>query len=198
MRADIHFWWHLVSPATKAVLIDLGSKRPFWLFLIGVSFAVVALHAYRAPESKRWTAIRDQWTSEIRDVFIVIFLVGVAVFGYELVWNQPNQVRLRQVGDSFSNPPSLFKRIRFFPHDSRGPVCVQVLLPQGFAGGSYKLPFKPVAPSPPTLYDNGSAQRRGIDYTVSDSVVVVNFQPAPKDSLSVLYTTDDPFLRILP
>jgi hypothetical protein len=25
---------------------------------------------------------------EIRDVFIVIFSVGVAVFGYELMWNQ--------------------------------------------------------------------------------------------------------------
>jgi hypothetical protein len=198
MRADIHFWWHLVSAASRATLIDLGSKRPFWLFSIEVSCAVAALRAYRAPESKRWAAIRDQWISEIRDVFIVIFSIGVAVFGYELVWNQPNQARLRQIENSPSNPSFLFNRTSVFPRHDSGPICVQVLLPQDFPGGSYKLPFKPVAPSPPTLYDNGSARRRGIDYTVSDNTIMVNFRPESKDSLSVWYTTDDSFLRILP
>jgi hypothetical protein len=206
MKADFHFWWHLVSTAARATLIDVGSKR-LGLLLIEVFCAVAALHAYRAAESKRWAAIRSQWMSEVRDVFIVIFSVGVAVFGYELVWNQPNQGRLRQVEDSLSNPSALFDRMptifpvgatNVFPNNGRRPICVQVLLPQGFQGGSYKLPFKPVAPSPPTLYDNGSAQRRGLDYTVSDSTIVVNFQPASKDSLSVWYTTDDPFPRIFP
>jgi hypothetical protein len=205
MKADIHFWWHLVSTAARATLINLGSKRLLGLLLIEVFCAVVALRAYRAPEGKRWAAIRNQWTSEIRDVFIVIFLVGVAFFGYELMWNQPKQSRLRQVENSLSNP--LFNRIptifpfgptNVFSSNGNRPICVQVLLPQGFPGGSYKLPFKPVAPSPPTLYDNGSVQRSGLDYTVSDSTIVVNFQPPPKDSLSVWYTTDDPFPRILP
>lgn len=195
MRAEIQFWWHLVFAAARAAFIDLGSKRSFLLFLIEVSCVVAALRAYRAPENKRWAAIRDQWIFEIRDVFIVVFSLGVAVFGYELGWNQPNQARLRQ--DSLSNHSSLF-RTSFFAHNNRGPICVQVLLPQGFSGGNYKLPYKPVAPSPPTLYDNGSARRRGIDYTVSDNAIVVNFKPTSKDSLSVWYTTDDPFLRIVP
>jgi hypothetical protein len=207
MKADIHFWWHLVSTAARATLIYLGSKRLLGLLLIEVFCAVAALRAYRAPANRRWAAIRSQWMSEIRDVFIVIFSVGVAVFGYELMWKQPNESRLRQAEDSRSNPLILFNRVGtvfpagptdVFPRNGSRAICVQVLLPQGFPGGSYKLPFKPVAPSPPTLYDNGSAQRRGLDYTVSDSTIVVNFQPGPKDSLSVWYTTDDRFSRIFP
>ncbi|MGB8535958.1 MAG: hypothetical protein WCD57_06060 [Acidobacteriaceae bacterium] len=206
MKADIHFWWHLGPTAARAALIHLGSKR-FGLLLIEVFCVVAAWRAYRAPENKRWAAIRTQWLSELRDVFIVIFSVGVAVFGYELMWNQPNQSRLRQVEDSRARLSALFNHIPtifpvgptdVFPNNRGRPICVQVLLPQGFPGGSYKLPFKPVAPSPPTLYDNGSVQRRGLDYTVSDNTIVVNFQPAPKDSLSVWYTTDDPLRRTLP
>jgi hypothetical protein len=207
MKADIHFWWHLVSAAARATLIYLGSKRRFVLLLIEVFCAVAALRAYRAPQGKRCAAIRSQWMFEIRDVFIVVFSVGVAVFGYELMWNQPNQSRLRPFEDSRSNSSALFNRIptsfppgptNVFLRNGSPPTCVQVLLPQGFPGGSYKLPFKPVAPSPPTLYNNGSAQRRGIDYTVSDSTIVVKFHPASKDSLSVWYTTDDPFPKVLP
>jgi hypothetical protein len=133
--------------------------------------------------------------------------VGIAVFGYELMYNQPKQ-RLRQFEDSRSNPLVPFNRIPtsfplgpdnvFLPNGSRRPICVQVFLPHGFPGGSYTLPFKPVAPSPPVLYINGAAQRSGIDYTVSDSTIVVKSQPAFGDSLSVWYTTDDPSPRILP
>ena len=174
--------------------------------LIEVFCAVAAWHALRAPEGKRWAAIRNQWMAEIRGVFIILFLVGFAVFGYELMWNQPNQSRFRRVADSLSNPsrcsiackqllrsaqPMLFLAVR-------RPACVQVPLPRGFQGGSYKLPFRPVAPSLPALYDNGSARRRGLDYTVSDGTIVVNFQPTSKDSLSVWYTTDDPVPMILP
>lgn len=206
MKADIHFWWHLGVTAARATLIYLGSKR-FGLLLIEVFCAVAALRAYRAPQNKRFAAIRSQWLSEIRDVFIVIFLVCVAVFGYEFMWNQPNQSRLRQVEGSLANLSALFGPsptifpagpANVFLDRGRRPICVQVLLPQGFPGGSYKLPFKPVAPSPPTLYDNGSPQRRDLDYTVSDSTIVVKFQPASKDSLSVWYTTDDPFARTSP
>jgi hypothetical protein len=107
MRAGIHLWWHLVSAAARATLIDLGSKRLFCLLLIWVFCAIAALRAYRASENKRWATIRNQWTSEIRDVFIVIFLVGVAVFGYEFM----NQSRLRQVEDSLSNHLALFNPI---------------------------------------------------------------------------------------
>ena len=208
MKAGLHFWWDLVSAAIRATLIYLGSERRFVLLLIEVFCAVVALRAYRAPQAKRWAAIRSQWMFAIRDVFIVFFSVGVAVFGYELMWNQPNQSRLQQFEESRSNPLVLFNRIPtsfplgpnsvFLPNSSRRPICVQVLLPHGFPGGGYKLPFKPVAPSPPTLYINGSAQRRGIDYTVSDSTIVVNFHPASEDSLSVWYTTYDQSLRMLP
>jgi hypothetical protein len=91
-----------------------------------------------------------------------------------------------------------FGPTNIFSRKSSHPICVQVLLPQGFPGGSYKLPFKSVAPSPPALYINGSPQRRGIDYTVSDSTIVVKFHPASTDSLSVWYTTDDRFPKILP
>jgi hypothetical protein len=80
MKADIHFWWHLASTAAGATLIDVGSKR-LGLLLIEVFCAVAALHAYLAPEGKRWAAIRNQWMSEIRAVFIVIFSVGIGVFG---------------------------------------------------------------------------------------------------------------------
>jgi hypothetical protein len=187
-------------------LIDVGPKR-LGLLLIEVFCAVAASHAYGAPEGKRWAAIRNQWMAEIRDVFIVNFSVGIAALGYELMWNQSNQSRFRQVEDSLSNPSAAFHRMQtVFPlgatnvlvGNGRRPTCVQVLLPHRFQGGSYKLPFKPVAPSPPTLYDNGSVQRRGLDYTVSDSIIVVNFQPTSKDSLSVWYTTDDPVPMILP
>jgi hypothetical protein len=203
MKVDLHFWLDLVSAAGRATLIYLGSERRFVLLLIEVFCAVVALRAYRAPQAKRWAAIRSQWMFAIRDVFIVFFSIGVVVFGYELMWNQPNQSQLRQFEESGSNPLVLFNRIPtsfplFLPHGSRRPICVEVLLPRGFPGGSYKLPFKPVAPSPPALYINGSAQRRGIDYTVSDSTIVVNFHPASGDSLSVWYTTYDQSPRILP
>ena len=205
MKAGIPSWWYLFS-AAQAALIYLGSKRLFVL-VIEVFCVVAALRAYRAPEGKRWAAIRSQWMSAIRDVLIVVFSIGVVVFGYELMWNQPNQSRLRQGEESRSNPSALFDPIptkfsqgptNVFPRNDRRPICVEVLLPQGFPGGSYKLPYKPVAPSPPTLYNNGSAQREGIDYTVSDSTVVVKFHPASTDSLSVWYTTDDRFPRIVP
>jgi len=205
MKAGIPSWWYLVS-AARAALIYLGSKRLFVL-VIEVFCVVAALRAYRAPEGKRWAAIRSQWMFAIRDVLIVIVSIGVVVFGYELMWNQPDQSLLRQAEDSRSNSSALFDPIptnfsqgptNVFPRNDRRPICVQVLLPQGFPGGSYKLPYKPVAPSPPTLYNNGSAQREGIDYTVSDSTVVVKFHPASTDSLSVWYTTDDRFPRIVP
>ena len=205
MKAGIPSWWYLIS-AARAALIYLGSKRLFVLVIEAV-FAVAALRAYRAPEGKRWAAIRSQWILAIRDVFIVIFSIGVAVFGYELMWSQPNQSRLRQAGDFGSNPSALFDPIpasfssgptNLFPRIDARPICIQVLLPQGFAGGSYKLPYKPVAPSPPVLYNNGSPQRKGIDYTVSDSTIVVKFHPASTDSLSVWYTTENRYLRIVP
>jgi hypothetical protein len=205
MKVGIHSWWYLVS-AARAAFIYLGSKR-LLVLVIEVFFAVATLRAYRAPEGKRWAAIRSQWMLAIRDTFIVIFSIGVAVFGYELMWNQPNQSRLRQAEDSRSTPSALFDPIptRFslgptnvFPRVDSRPICVQVLLPQGFPGGSYKLPYKPVAPSPPTLYNNGSPQREGIDYKVSGSTIVVKFQPASTDSLSVWYTTSDRFPTIVP
>jgi hypothetical protein len=187
-------------------LIYLGSKRLFVL-LIEVFFAVATLRVYGAPEGKRWAAISSQWMFAIRDVFIIIFSIGVVVFGYELMWNQPNQSRLRQAENSHSNPSALFDPIptnfslrptNISPRIDRRPICVQVLLPQDFPGGSYKLPYRPVAPSPPILYNNGSPQREGIDYTVFDSTIVVKFHPASTDSLSVWYTTDDRFPRIAP
>jgi hypothetical protein len=170
MKAGIHSWWLLVSAAASATLIDVGWKR-LGLLLIEVFCAVAALHAYRAPQGKRWAAVRNQWMPEIRDVFIVVFSVGAGVFGYELMWKHADQGLPRQLEVSFSNPSALFNRgptvfplgaTNVFPSNGRRPICVQVLLPQGFKGGSYKLPYKPVAPSPPVLYDNGSAQRRGL------------------------------------
>ena len=205
MKAGIPSWWYLV-PAARATLIYLGSKRLFVL-VIEVFCVVAALRAYRAPEGKRWAAIRSQWMFAIRDVLIVIVSIGVVVFGYELMWNQPDQSLLRQAEDSRSNSSALFDPIptsfslgptNVFPRNDRRPICVQVLLPQGFPGGIYKLPYKPVAPSPPTLYSNGSPQREGIDYAVSGSTIVVKFHPASTDSLSVWYTTDDRFPRIAP
>ena len=205
MKVGIPSWWYLVS-AARAAVIYLGSKRLFVL-VIEVFFAVAALRAYRAPEGKRWAAMRSQWMFAIRDVFIVIFSIGIAVFGYELMWNQTNQSRLRQAEDSRSTPSALFDPIptsfslrptNLFPRVDSRPICVQVRLPQGFPGGGYKLPYKPVAPSPPALYNNGSPQREGIDYKVSGSTIVVNFHPAPTDSLSVWYTTNDRFPRIVP
>jgi hypothetical protein len=206
MNAGIHLGWHLASAGARATLIYLGSKR-FVLLLIEVFCAVAAWRAYRAPQAKRWAAMRSQWMFAIRDAFIVIFSIGVAVFGYEMMWNQPNQSRLRPFEDSRSNPFAWFDRVStsfplgspaIFLRNDRRPICVEVRLPQGFSGGSYTLPFKPVAPSPPALYNNGSPQRRGIDYTVSDSTIVVNLHPTSKDSLSVWYTTNDPFARMLP
>ena len=91
-------------------MIYLGSKRLFVL-VIEVFFAVATLRAYRAPDGKRWAAMRSQWMFAIRDVFIVIFSIGIAVFGYELMWNQPNQSRLRQAEDSPSTPSVLFDPI---------------------------------------------------------------------------------------
>jgi len=206
MKVDLHFWWDLVSAAARATLIYLGSERRFVLLLIEVCCAVVALRAYRALQAKIWAALRSQWMFAIRDVFIVVFSIGLVVFGYELMRNQANQSQLRQFEEPGSNPLVLFNRIptglplgpnnAFLAHSSRRPICVEVRLPHGFPGGSYKLPFKPVAPSPPALYINGSAQRRGIDYTVSDSTIVVNFHPASGDSLSVWYTTYDQAERI--
>jgi hypothetical protein len=204
MKAGIPFWWHLVFAAARATLIYLGSKR-FALLLIEVFCAVTAWRAYRAPQGKRYAAIRSQWMFAMRDAFIVVFCVSAVVFGYELMWNQPSQTRLQELQDV--NASGLFARIStssplgstdIFPRRDSRPICVQVLLPQGFSGGTYKLPFRPVAPSPPVLYNNGSPQRKGIDYTVSDNTVVVNFHPAPKDSLSVWYTTNDPVAKIQP
>jgi hypothetical protein len=202
MNAGIHFWWPLASAGARATLISLGSKR-FVLLLIEVFCAVAALRGYRAPQAKRWAAMRSQWMFAIRDAFIVIFSIGVAVFGYEMMWNQR---RLRHFADARSNPSALFDRVstsfplgaNVFLRNDRRPICVEVQLPQGFSGGSYTLPFKPVAPSPPALYNNGSPQREGIDYTVSDNTIVVNLHPTSKDSLSVWYTTNDPVARMLP
>ena len=127
MNADIHFSWHLVSAAAQATLIYLGSKRLFVLLLIEVFCAVVALRAYRAPQGKRLAAIRSQWMSAIRDVLIVVFSIGVVVFGYELMWNQPNQSQLRQFEESGSNPLVLFNRIPtsfpLFLHHGRHHPC---------------------------------------------------------------------------
>jgi hypothetical protein len=128
MKAGIPSWWYLIS-AARAALIYLGSKRLFVLVIEAV-FAVAALRAYRAPEGKRWAAIRSQWILAIRDVFIVIFSIGVAVFGYELMWNQPNQSRLRQAGDFGSNPSALFDPI-----------------PASFSSGPTNL-FPPLTPAP--------------------------------------------------
>jgi hypothetical protein len=68
MKAGLHFWWDLVSAAIRATLIYLGSERRFVLLLIEVFCAVVASRAYRAPQAKRWAAIRSQWMFAIRDV----------------------------------------------------------------------------------------------------------------------------------
>ena len=204
MKAGIPFWWHLV-PAARATVIYLGSNRLFVFLLIEAFCAVVAWRAYRAPQGKRLAAIRSQWMFAIRDVSVVFFSISVVVFAYEVMWNQPRQSRLR-LEDSRSNPLVLFDRTPtgllrpssvFFGKDRR-PICVQVVLPKDFAGGSYQLPYKPVAPSLPALYENGSAKRKGIDYTVSDSTIVVKFQPTPEDRLSVWYTTDDTVPKILP
>lgn len=141
MKADLHFWWDSVSAAAQATLIYLGSERRFVLLLMEAFCAVVALRAYRAPQAKRWAAIRSQWMFVIRDVFIAFFSIGVVVFGYELMWNQPNQSRPRQFAESGSNPLVLFNRIqqvfrsaqtRFFsPMAAAGPsvwrfVCLTV------------------------------------------------------------------------
>jgi hypothetical protein len=205
MKAGIPFWWHLV-PAVRATVIYLGSNRLFVFLLIEAFCAVVAWRAYRAPQGKRLAAVRSQWMFAIRDVFVVFFSISVVVFAYELMWNQPKQSRLR-LEDSRSNPFVLFDRTPtglllspssgFFGKDRR-PICVQVVLPKDFAGGSYQLPYKPVAPSLPALYENGSAKLKGIDYTVSDSTIVVNFRPGSEDSLSVWYTTNDRVPRISP
>jgi hypothetical protein len=203
MKADIPFWWHLV-PAARATLIYLGSNRLFVLLLIEAFCAVVTWRAYRAPQGKRLVALRSQWMFAIRDAFVVFFSICVVVFGYELMWNQPKQSRLE---GSRSDPSVLFdpttpgfplSPASVFLHNDSRPICVQVRLPQGFPGGSYQLPFKAVPPSPPVLYDNGSVKRKGIDFTVSDSTIVVKFRPASDDSLSVWYTTNDRVPRISP
>jgi hypothetical protein len=206
MAADLHFWLHSVPGAAKATLLAMGSQRLGFL-LLEIFCAVVAWHAYRAPQGKRWMAARAQWKSEIGAVFVVFFSVCVAIFGYELMWNQPNPLRLLPVENLVSGPSALFHPTStVFPLGATGglpgfgrrPICVEVRLPQDFPGGSYQLPFRPVAPSPPTLYDNGSAQRRGVDYTVSGSAIVVKNRPKSKDSLSVWYTTDDRFAALWP
>lgn len=203
MKGGIPFWWQVV-PADWATLSYLGSNRLFVFLLIEVFCAVMAWRAYRAPQGKRFAAIRSQWMFAIRDVFVVFCSICFVVLGFELVRNQPRQSQLR-LEDSRSNPFALFSRTPtglllspssvFFGKDRR-PICVQVVLPKDFAGGSYQLPYKPVAPSLPALYENGSAKRKGIDYTVSDSTLVVKFRPTPEDRLSVWYTTDETGPRV--
>src|SRR5580704_11592990 len=137
MKADIPFWWHLI-PAARATLLYLGSNRLF-LLLIEAFCAVVAWRAYRAPQGKRFAALRGHWMYAIRDVFVVFFSICVGVFGYELMWNQPRQNRL-QFEDSRSNLSILFDPMTpgfprsptsVFPRNDNRPICVQVRLPQG-------------------------------------------------------------------
>src|SRR5580698_474576 len=103
MIAGIHPGWHFAPAAARATLFYLGSKR-FLLLLIEVFCGVGALRAYRAPQGKRWAAMRSQWVVGLRDAFIVILSIGLSVFGYEIMWNQPNQSQLRTFEDSRSNP----------------------------------------------------------------------------------------------
>ena len=83
MTAGIHPGWHFAPAAARATLIYLGSKR-FVLLLIELFCAVGVLRAYRAPQGKRWGAMRSQWVVAFRDAFIVIFTIGAKHSGLSI------------------------------------------------------------------------------------------------------------------
>jgi hypothetical protein len=203
MGPALHSLWSLAPAAARATWIDMVSKRPLWLLVLAIVCIAIALRAGRAPSHGRWAAIRAQWAYELRDACLVVLWIGLLVFGCELHWSQQNEAwqRLQQDPDFWKNlsePSSSVPIARLASGGASQTRCVGVSLPQGFSGGSYALPFKPAGPSPPVLYNNGKMQRKGVDYTVSDGTIVVNFKPTSQDSLSVWFTTDDPFSSYLP
>jgi hypothetical protein len=203
MGATPHSLWSLAPAAARATWIDTVSKRPLWIVAFAFICIVVAPRAGRAPRNERWAEIRAKWAYELRDACLVVLWTGLLVFGCELHWTQRNEVRQRLLQNpNYSNDLSGLSW-----HAPVGPSaagwgsrfnCVQVHLPKGFSGGGYALPFKPAGPSPPVLFNNGKAQRKDVDYTVSGGRIVVNFKPASQDSLSVWYTTSDLFSIFLP
>ncbi len=211
MGATFHSLWPLAPAAARAAWGDMASKPSLWLLVGVVAGIAVALRAGLAPRRERWTTIRARWVSELRDICFVVLSVGVLVFGSELFRQKSNQgtERLMQSPDFLKNVAEISSRVSIMSVGAGSSLtwdsqarnsqtrCIQVLLPQGFSGGNYRLPFKPAGPSPPTLYDNGQVLRKGVDYTVSDGTIVVTFKPMPKDSLSVWYTTDDPLSAYL-
>ncbi len=203
MGAILHTLWSLTPAAARAAWGEMASKRPLWLLVFAVVCVVVALRVGRAPQRERWAAIRRQWLSELRDACAVMLAVGLLVFGWELYQAQQNETWQKLLQDpkflsELSSRVPMRSSAGFESSLGLQTHCVQVLLPAGFSGGSYALPYKPAGPSPPVLYDNGQMQRKGVDFTISDGKIVVNFKPTSKDSLSVWYTTDDPFSGYLP
>ncbi len=201
MGATLHSLWSLAPAAARATWTDMVSRWPLWLLALAIVCIAVAVRAGRAPRHQRWAAIRAQWAYELRDACLVVLWIVLLVFGCELYRSGQNEAwqRLLQNPDFLKNVAERSSRIPIGTSawDSQT-RCVGVPLPAGFSGGSYALPFKPAGPSPPVLYNNGQMKRKGIDYTVSDSTIVVNFKPTSQDSLSVWYTTNDPLAVYLP
>jgi hypothetical protein len=87
------FLWDLFWSACKSSWSDMGTNGLGWVLLFVVPSGVVAVQARRAPWGSKWSTVRDKWKSELRDVFLVTFVVGLVVVGWEFFWNQPRSIR---------------------------------------------------------------------------------------------------------
>ncbi len=92
METNLRFVLHIAAIATQAAWSDMGTSGLGWALLFLIPIGVAFMRAYRAPEHQRWAAVVSHWKSELRDVFIVTFFVGIAIFAYEALWNQPHKI----------------------------------------------------------------------------------------------------------
>lgn len=82
----------IAKVAAEAAWSDMGTNGLGWLLLFVIPCGVAVRRAWRAPKGQRLDAIRSHWKSELRDVFLITFMAGAAIFAWELVWNQPRQI----------------------------------------------------------------------------------------------------------
>jgi hypothetical protein len=101
------------------MLVDWGTSPLGWLLIFFIPVGVLVMKARRTEKGKFWTAVRENWREEIRDVFVVTFACSVLIFSYELFWGEPFKIWNKASG---IQPPLLLFRAPSSITTDSGPI----------------------------------------------------------------------------
>ncbi|RRA47617.1 hypothetical protein [Acidipila sp. EB88] len=188
LKMHVELAWELLRGAFGDSFGDLGTNPLGWAITILSPFLLLTLKFRRESEKASFGSFIKDRKLELKDFALAYLLLWGGVLIFEVFWSQPSKV-WKQAATTHPAPTSrtpLPPDGEWYQGVDHQPISATFNSPKGFSGRQLRLPYPP-ADLETTVYYNGIAQRRALDYSLAGEMVLLHFAVPLGDSIMISY-----------